>query len=267
MSRILVFDSGVGGLTVLDAIRAVLPDASYVYVADNDGFPYGEWDEDDLIARTVALFDQLVATWSPDLCVIACNTASTLVLPHLRARFAMPFAGTVPAIKAAAKLTRSGLVSVLATPGTMKREYTRALIRTFATHVAVRLVGCHELAPIAEAKLAGRAVDMDAVRMEIAPAFLDTGGRRTDTVVLACTPYPLILDDLRAAAPWAVEWIDPAPAIARRVLEVLPPDAADRPAAEGAIAVFTAPQRVTRDLAAALQARGLNLRADRPVPA
>src|SRR5690606_33140324 len=198
MSRILVFDSGVGGLTVLDAIRVVLPDASYVYVADNDGFPYGEWDEDDLIARTVALFDQLVATWSPGLCVIACNTASTRVLPPLRARFAMPFAGTVPAIKAAAKLARSGLARLLATPGTMKREYTRALIRTFATHVAVRLVGCHELAPIAEAKLAGRAVDMDAVRMEIAPAFLDTGGRRTDTVVLACTHYPLILDDLRA---------------------------------------------------------------------
>ncbi|HXK53388.1 MAG TPA: glutamate racemase [Hyphomicrobiales bacterium] len=219
--HILIFDSGVGGLTVLREARRQLAHARLTYVADNAGFPYGAWQEDALVAHVIALFERLVGELNPDICVIACNTASTLVLPALRARFSMPFVGTVPAIKPAAERTRSGLISVLATPGTVKRDYTGALIRDFAGHCEVTLVGAANLAALAEAKLAGEKVDPGMVRAEIEPAFREMDGRRTDHVVLACTHYPLLLDELAAAAPWDVAWIDPAAAIARRIGDVL----------------------------------------------
>ncbi|MDX1731013.1 MAG: aspartate/glutamate racemase family protein, partial [Aurantimonas coralicida] len=116
---ILVFDSGIGGLTVLRELRTAMPDRRFIYVADDAGFPYGDWEEEPLVARILDLFAELIDTYEPSLAVIACNTASTLVLPQLRARFAIPFVGTVPAIKPATERTRSGLVSVLATPGTV----------------------------------------------------------------------------------------------------------------------------------------------------
>ena len=219
---ILLLDSGVGGLTVLKVLRAALPRQRYIFVADNAAFPYGAWDEDALRNHIVALFHRLVAEYSPDLAVIACNTASTLVLPALRGTFAIPFVGTVPAIKPAAEATKSGLVSVLATPGTVKRDYTKALIRDFANGCEVTLVGCTALAGIAEAKLSGGKVDADALAAEIAPAFVEKGDKRTDTIVLGCTHYPLLLDELAEVAPWKVDFIDPAPAIARRVRQVLP---------------------------------------------
>lgn len=261
-ARILVFDSGVGGLTVLAAARALRPDAEFVFVADNAAFPYGAWEEAALVARIVALFETLIARTAPDLCVVACNTASTLVLPALRARFAVPFVGTVPAIKPAAARTRSGLISVLATPGTVARDYTRALVGEFAAHCEVTLVGSAALAAIAEAKFAGAAVDPDAVRAEIAPAFIARGDRRTDTVVLACTHYPLLMDELRVAAPWPVEWIDPAGAIARRAAELLAGrvgggEGEGEGDGNGDVALFTAPDRVSPALLAGLARYGL----------
>ena len=126
--------------------------------------------------------------------VIACNTASTLVLPPLRERFAVPFVGTVPAIKPAAEQTKSGVVAVLATPGTMKRDYTRELIRSFAQSCHVRLVGAPELARLAEARMRGEPVDREAIANQIAPCFVEMDGRRTDIVVLACTHYPFLAD-------------------------------------------------------------------------
>ena len=132
---ILVFDSGLGGLTVFRELAAARPDASYVYVADDAFFPYGRHSEEQLVGRIVPLMGELIATHAPDLAVIACNTASTLVLPHLRARFSLPFVGTVPAIKPACGGSRSKLVSVLGTKATVEREYTRALIREFAGDV------------------------------------------------------------------------------------------------------------------------------------
>lgn len=227
--RIAVFDSGLGGLSVLKQIRAARPDAAITYVADTARFPYGDLAEAEVIARGLAIFGRLAAEAAPDLAVIACNTASTLVLPPLRAAFGFPFVGTVPAIKPAAARTASGMVSVLATPGTVKRDYTRALIDTYAFHVDVTLVGAPRLASLAEAAMRGEDVADAAFRAEIAPAFVTRGGRRTDTVVLACTHYPLMLDRLERVAPWPVDWIDPAPAIARRaasLLESLPPGSA-----------------------------------------
>ena len=218
--RIAVFDSGLGGLSVLRVLRETRPDADYAYIADTAGFPYGGRSEDDIVARVTDIFDAL-EPFAPDLAVIACNTASTLVLPHLRARFPYPFVGTVPAIKPAAAATRSGLVSVLATPGTVARDYTHGLVRTHASHVHVRLVGSFALASLAEAILCGEPVSDEALAQEIAGAFVEEDGKRTDIVVLGCTHYPLIHERLVAVAPWRVEWMDPAPAIARRVDSLL----------------------------------------------
>lgn len=220
-ARLLVFDSGVGGLSVLREIRRQLPSAEIAYVADDAGFPYGDWEAQPLSDHIVALMGRLIDRVQPDAVVIACNTASTLVLPPLRARHAIPFIGTVPAIKPAAERSQSGVVGVLATPGTMKRDYTRELIRSFARDCHVRLVGSSELAPLAEAVMRGENVADAAIRTEIEPAFIEVDGRRTDTIVLACTHYPFLIDRLQANAPWPVAWVDPAEAIARRVLSVL----------------------------------------------
>ena len=219
-SRILIFDSGIGGLSVAAEVRAALPDADLVYVADDAGFPYGDWEERELSDRIVALMGDLIAAHRPDLVVIACHTASTLVLPPLRARYSVPFVGTVPAIKPAAQRTKSGLFSVLATPGTIKRDYTRALIDDFASGRSVTLVGSARLAGLAEAFMRGEAVADADIAREIAPAFVEKDGKRTDMIVLACTHYPFVLVQLRKLAPWPVEWIDPAPAIAQRVVSL-----------------------------------------------
>jgi glutamate racemase len=223
-----VFDSGLGGLTVFREAVKARPDADFVYVADDAFFPYGNHPEQAIVDRVVPLIGELIARHTPQLIVIACNTASTLVLPHLRANYAVPFVGTVPAIKPACAASTTRLVSVLGTRGTVKREYTKALIRDFGQGCEVTLVGSGELAAIAEAALRGEAVDDAAISREIAPCFRD-GVARTDTVVLACTHYPLLQDRLQTLAPWPVKWVDPAPAIARRMGDLLGASQAEGP--------------------------------------
>jgi glutamate racemase len=221
---ILVFDSGLGGLTVLREIVRARPDAHYVYVADDAFFPYGHHSEDQIIARVVPLIGELIASHAPDLVVIACNTASTLVMSHLREAYQVPFVGTVPAIKPACASSKTKRVSVLGTKGTVKREYTKRLIADFAQGCEVTLVGSAELASLAESALSGHDVSDRDIAAELAPCFVGSGAddpSRTDTVVLACTHYPLLLDRLVQLAPWPVDWIDPAPAIARRVADLL----------------------------------------------
>ena len=238
---ILVFDSGLGGLTVLREIVGVRPDAHYVFVADDAFFPYGHHGEDQIIARVVPLIGELIARHAPDLVVIACNTASTLVMSHLRGRYEVPFVGTVPAIKPACATSKTKRVSVLGTKGTVKREYTRALIRDFAQGCEVTLVGSAELASLAEAALNGVEVSDPEITAELAPCFVGNGEAdlaRTDTVVLACTHFPLLMDRLVRLAPWPVDWIDPAPAIARRVADLLKPAGREADHA-GAEMIFT----------------------------
>jgi glutamate racemase len=218
---ILVFDSGLGGLTVLREVIKARPDARFVYAADDAFFPYGRQAEPDLVARVIAVMADLIAEHTPDLVVIACNTASTLVLPQLRARFAVPFVGTVPAIKPACVGSASRMVSVLGTEATVKREYTRALIRDFSAGCTVTLVGSPRLAELGEAWLNGEAVADADIAAEMAPCFVEAEGTRTDTIVLACTHFPLLLDRLTELSPWPVSFIDPAPAIARRVANLL----------------------------------------------
>jgi glutamate racemase len=254
--KILVFDSGVGGLTVFREIARARPDAQLVYVGDDAVFPYGAIAEAELIARVVGLMQELIAAHRPDLVVIACNTASVQVLPALRARFTVPFVGTVPAIKPACAASQSKHVSVLGTEATVAREYTHALIRSFGEGCDINLVGSARLAALAEAQLSGKQVDDDDVRAEIAPCFVEDGAARTDTVVLACTHYPLLLDRFERLAPWPVRWVDPAPAIARRVVELVGPPV-DARAAGAAPAIFTSGRPASAAFAASLRRFGL----------
>jgi glutamate racemase len=255
--KILVLDSGVGGLTVFREIARVRPDASFVYVVDDALFPYGKVPESRLTAHITRVMDAFVAAHQPDLVVIACNTASTLVLPALRARFRLPFVGTVPAIKPACAASQSKRISVLGTEATVRREYTHALIESFGQGCEVTLVGSGRLAPLAEALLAGDSVSDAALAAEIAPCFVADGGARTDTVVLACTHFPLLLDRFERLAPWPVRWIDPAPAIARRVVELV--GAASGAQATGpAPAFFTSGRTPSAGLADALAGFGLH---------
>ncbi|WP_371346710.1 glutamate racemase [Ancylobacter sp. IITR112] len=220
---ILMFDSGLGGLSVFRELARARPDARFIYAADDAAFPYGALSEDALVARVMAVMDRLIARTAPDAVVVSCNTASTLVLPPLRARFAIPFVGTVPAIKPACESSLTREVSVLATPGTVRRDYTQKLIQDFAGDCHVTLVGSTRLAPLAEAAMRGEEVSNAEIAAEIAPAFVREGRSRTDTVVLACTHYPLLLDRLKQVAPWPVRWIDPAAAIARRLSSLVGP--------------------------------------------
>ena len=238
---VLVFDSGIGGLTVLREARVLMPDRRFIYVADDAGFPYGDWEEDALKTHIVQLFGKLLQRFRPEISVIACNTASTLVIGALREAYPdQPFVGTVPAIKPAAERTRSGLVSVLATPGTVKRQYTRDLITRWAQQCHVRLVGSTQLARLSEIYMRDGFVDEAAVRAEIEPCFIERDGQRTDIVVLACTHYPFLVNRMRKLAPWPVDWLDPAEAIARRALALLPASQAKRTAAhQPDQAVFT----------------------------
>lgn len=224
---ILVFDSGIGGLTVLREARVIMADQNFVYVADDKAFPYGDWEENALCERMVNLFGKLIERWKPEICVIACNTASTIGISALREAYPdQQFVGTVPAIKPAAERTSSGLVSVLATPGTVKRQYTQDLIDQYASKCHVTLVGSTKLAALAETYMRGGFTDEEAVKQEIMPCFIGDGIRRTDIVVLACTHYPFLANRMRKMAPWPVDWIDTSEAIARRAHDLM--QASDR---------------------------------------
>lgn len=270
--KILVFDSGLGGLTVLAEVMRLRPDAHCLYVADDAGFPYGRLSEAALVARVEEVMARLIALFAPDAVVIACNTASTLVLPHLRAAYPqIPFVGTVPAVKPAAALSRSKMISVLATPGTVARDYTRDLVRTYAAHCEVTLVGSNRLAGMAEAFMNGENLEDEDILREIAACFVANGMARTDCVVLACTHYPLLLGEFERLAPWPVTWIDPAEAIARRVDHVLNRDLGAATSHETDVrephgALFTGGATPGAALEAALTARGIGKIISEPIP-
>jgi len=225
MSRIghhvFVFDSGVGGLSVVSEIRARLPKAYLSYVADDEFRPYGSKSEAQLQARLPGLLATLTHMLSPDAIVIACNTASTTALPPIRAAVNIPVIGVVPAIKPAAEISKTRAIGVLGTPGTVRRKYVDDLIADFAPECHVLLQGSTRLVAEAEKKLAGQAVNMDVIREEIAPLFVGRIGVDVDAVVLACTHFPLLRDELRAAVTQSVKWIDSGAAIARRLESVL----------------------------------------------
>ena len=238
--RALIFDSGLGGLSVLAEVEKLRPDLEIVYAADDAAFPYGRLSEAAVIKRVETVMAGLIARTKPDIVVIACSTASTLALPPLRAAYPrLPFVGTVPAIKPAARASRSGLISVLATRGTVARAYTHALVRDHAGDCEVMLVGSALLAPIAEQIMRGGEANEAEIAREIAPCFVEREGRRTDHVVLACTHFPLIVDKLARCAPWPVAFVDPAPAIARRLDALIGKARPDAQAPRHGEAIFT----------------------------
>ena len=215
-SPILFFDSGVGGLSVLGPTRALLPNAPIVYVADSACFPYGRRTEAEIAERVPALLGRLVERFRPRLAVIACNTASTIALDHARAALDLPIVGTVPAIKPAAEISKTRTIGVLGTEATVRQPYVDDLAARFAADCTIIRHGSPELVELAEAKLAGEPVTIEAVKAATQPMFDAAGGDEIDTVVLACTHFPLLEDELHAAYP-EVEYVDGGTGIARRI--------------------------------------------------
>ena len=215
-SPLLFFDSGVGGLSVLEPTRALLPNAPIVYVADNAGYPYGKRSEQEIASRVPALLGRLVERFHPRLAVIACNTASTIALDHVRSALDLPVVGTVPAIKPAAEISKTRVIGVLGTEATVRQPYVDNLAAEFASDCTIIRHGSPELVDLAEAKLAGSEVTIAAVRNAAQPMFGAPGGDRIDVGVLACTHFPLLRKELSQAFP-GVEWIDGGPGIARRI--------------------------------------------------
>ncbi|WP_028970459.1 glutamate racemase [Sphingomonas sp. URHD0057] len=251
---LLFFDSGVGGLSVLAPTRELLPNAPIVYAADSAGFPYGKRSEAEIASRVPALLGRLVERFHPRLAVIACNTASTIALDHVRSALDLPVVGTVPAIKPAAEMSKTRVIGVLGTEATVRQPYVDDLAARFAADCTLIRHGSPELVELAEAKLGGENIAVDAVRVAVRPMFDAPNGEKIDTVVLACTHFPLLADELRAALP-DVAYVDGGPGIARRIAYLTreqPWPAEHRPG----VAVFTSAAR--RPLDSALARFGLN---------
>jgi glutamate racemase len=219
---ILAADSGLGGLTIVAEIRKALPQARLAYLCDNAFFPYGTRADAELLAHFLGVMNRAIARVRPDLIVTACNTISTICLPQLRAATRIPVVGVVPAVKPAAQRSRRKIIGLLATPATVNRPYTDDLIQRHAADCTVLKIGSAELVEMAEAKLLGQPVDRGQLRRTLAPFFDRPRDTQPDIVVLACTHFPLLCEELQATGPADVAWIDSGEAVARRVVEVLP---------------------------------------------
>ena len=253
---VLFFDSGVGGLSVLGPARTLLPTAPFVYVADSAGYPYGTKSETEIAARVPALLGRLAERYDPRLIVIACNTASTIALQHVRAALDLPIVGTVPAIKPAAETSRSRVIGVLGTSATVRQPYVDDLAARFAADCTVLRHGSAELVELAEAALRGQAPAPERLRAVLDGLLTQPGGERLDVIVNACTHFPLLEAELAAAAPQPVRFVDGGPGIARRIAFLT--QGQEWPEAPGAgLAVFTRLDESARALAPALARYGL----------
>ncbi len=215
---ILLFDSGVGGLSVLSELRAQLPDAPVIYAADEAGLPYGAKSEAEIAARVSGLLGRMAERYQPRLICIACNTASTIALGMVRDVLEIPIVGTVPAIKPAAEMTRSGVIGLLGTEATMRQAYVDNLAQEFASGQRLLRHGANGLVELAEAKMRGQPVSIDAVTEQAKGLLLQPHGQDIDTIVLACTHFPLLEDELRAAIGTDVQFVHGAAGIARRIV-------------------------------------------------
>ncbi len=213
-----VFDSGVGGLSILTALRRTINACRFVYVCDQEFFPYGLQSEEELTRRVEQLCQQVLAQFPLDYVVIACNTASTVVLPRLRGQLQQAVIGVVPAIKPAAQLSRSKVIGLLATPGTIERAYTQELIALHASNCTVLKLGSTRLVELAEAKLRGELISSEEIATILRPLSQDP---LLDTLVLGCTHFPHLLEELQAAFPRPITMVEPSEAIARRLLTLM----------------------------------------------
>ena len=253
---ILVLDSGIGGLSVLRPIRELLPYAPFVYVADTAGFPYGTKSPAEVEARVPAVLGRLAERFDPELIVIACNTASTIALDAVRAALDVPVVGTVPAIKPAAALSHTRAIGVLGTASTIVQPYVDRLAERFASDCLVVRHASHALVELAEAKLRGEPTRLESYRSVLGGLLEQDGGDRIDTIVLACTHFPLVEDELAAAAPRPLRFVDGKEGIARRTFYLLqhlawPPDPPE------GVALFTRRDENWRAYVPGLAAYGL----------
>ena len=220
MALIAVFDSGVGGLSVYQNAVSKCSEHDFIFVSDTEAFPYGVKSDEELLSRSKDVVRRLDEHYAPDILIVACNTASTIVLPSLRDEFCFHVIGVVPAIKPAAALSQTGRIAVLATPATVARPYTRELIDTFAKHCDVRLFGSTELVMLAEDKLYGRPLDLDKIATILEPVIIDSD---FDVLVLACTHFPLLKDEIKSffeANGRKITLVDSGEAIANRLRSI-----------------------------------------------
>lgn len=212
MKSVLIFDSGVGGLSVYREIAKELPQQHCIYAFDNEAFPYGELNDDILIHRVCNMVSAICEKYDVAVVVIACNTASTIVLSPLRERISIPVVGVVPAIKPAALLSQSKQIALLATPATVKRDYTRQLIREFAPDCDVKMISSTLLVEMAEAKLRGLPINKVKLHQLLLPLI-----NQVDCVVLGCTHFPLLKAEIEQILGRKCQVIDSGQAIAERV--------------------------------------------------
>jgi glutamate racemase len=217
---LLFFDTGVGGLSVLQAAQAALPHAPIIYAADYAGLPYGTKSEAEIAARVPALLGRLVERYRPRLVTIACNTACTIALTHVRAALDLPVVGTVPAIKPASEQTKTGVIGLLGTAATIRQPYVDRLEAEFASGMTLLRFAAPELVHAAEAKMRGEAVDPVVYSRAIAGLTDQPGGDLLDVLILGCTHFPLVRSELALAAAPAMQFVDGAAGIARRILHL-----------------------------------------------
>ncbi|WP_372872606.1 glutamate racemase [Shewanella sp.] len=249
---ILVFDSGIGGLSVLSEIRRTLPARDYCYLFDNARLPYGELQEEDLVSGCVALVTEAARQIKASLVVIACNTASTLVLPALRAEMTIPVVGVVPAIKPAAQFSQSGIIGLIATPGTVRRSYTHDLVAKFASHCQVHMFGSSELVVMAEAKMAGQPVNMPLLDDILRPVR----EAHVDVLVLGCTHFPLLAEEFTEVLGDGVTLLDSGKAIASRVAHLLEGQGEHDSLSPNSMKAWYTTPSISNGLSANLQAYG-----------
>jgi glutamate racemase len=207
-----VFDSGIGGLSVLRAIRLALPAEDLLYVADSKHLPYGAKAREEVIERVFAIAAFLVDRGAKAL-VVACNTATAAGIAELRARYALPIIGVEPAVKPAVEHTRSGVVGVLATSGTLQAEKFRRLVEQFAPQARIIIQGCPGLVERVEAGDFDGAGTQRLIR-EFTQSLLARG---VDAIVLGCTHYPFLMRSIREVVGPEIALFETGDAVAREV--------------------------------------------------
>ncbi|MDP0588038.1 MAG: glutamate racemase [Candidatus Endonucleobacter bathymodioli] len=253
---IIIFDSGVGGLSIYKDVKQMTPELKVIYCADNKGFPYGPKPEEEVVDRTSYYLRKLTERYNPSLAIIACNTASTISLPRVRQELNIPVVGVVPAIKSASAHSKNRCFGLLATPGTITRKYTASLIEEFASDCNVISVGSSELVHMAEQYFCGEKIESALLKTIIDPFFSEE--ILPDSIVLGCTHFPLLKHLLQPVTPVQVQWIDSGEAIARRVKALLGEAELNSIHCEGNLFVYTGPLSYAKALLNTLGGMGFS---------
>lgn len=217
MTKVVIFDSGVGGLSIARELRSLLPNLDIKSISDPEFFPYGNKTGKSILNRVLSLIPNICETEKPDALVLACNTATTIALSEVRKKVSIPIVGVVPPIKPAAEKSRSKIIGILATEATISREYTERLINKYARNVKVIRIGSQRLVELAENYINYSYLDLKTLEDEV-QGFLKIPD--LDCVALACTHFSHFKKELAWISGPSIQWIDPSEAIARRVLKI-----------------------------------------------